>query len=140
MAIAMFTMRIHGHALVWHRQLPSWLTPALSRREVERALASHIETLVGRYAGSVQAWDVVNEAIADGGGLRDTYSSAPAERGTSPRRSGGPTSPIPPRASTTTTTTPRARGGGRTPCTPSSGGSSTTASRSTASGSRCISG
>ena len=40
---------------------------------VERALASHIETLVGHYAGRVQAWDVVNEAIADGGGLRDTY-------------------------------------------------------------------
>ena len=66
-------MRIHGHAVVWHRQLPGWLTPALTRREVERALAAHIETLVGRYAGRVQAWDVVNEAIADGGRLRDTY-------------------------------------------------------------------
>src|SRR5262245_59435086 len=28
-------MRVHGHALVWHRQLPDWLTPALTRREVE---------------------------------------------------------------------------------------------------------
>jgi endo-1,4-beta-xylanase len=27
-------MRVHGHALVWHRQLSGWLTPALSRREV----------------------------------------------------------------------------------------------------------
>ncbi|HSD29022.1 MAG TPA: endo-1,4-beta-xylanase [Vicinamibacteria bacterium] len=66
-------MRIHGHTLVWHRQLADWLTPALTRREVARALASHIETLVGRYAGRIASWDVVNEAIADGGGLRDTY-------------------------------------------------------------------
>ena len=32
----------------------------------------HIETLVGRYAGRIGSWDVVNEAVADGGGLRDT--------------------------------------------------------------------
>jgi endo-1,4-beta-xylanase len=66
-------MRIHGHTLVWHRHLPSWLTTALTRREVDQALAAHIETLVGRYAGRIAAWDVVNEAIDDGGGLRDTY-------------------------------------------------------------------
>ena len=67
-------MQVHGHALVWHRQLADWLTPALTRREVARALASHIDTLVGRYAGRVASWDVVNEAVADGGGgLRDTY-------------------------------------------------------------------
>ncbi len=65
-------MRVHGHTLVWHRQLADWLTPALTRREVARALASHIETLVGRYAGRIASWDVVNEAVADGGGLRDT--------------------------------------------------------------------
>jgi endo-1,4-beta-xylanase len=67
-------MRIHGHTLVWHRQLAPWLTPALSRGEVVRALASHVETLVGRYAGRIAAWDVVNEAVADDGRrLRDTF-------------------------------------------------------------------
>ena len=66
-------MHVHGHTLVWHRQLPGWLTPARTRRQVTRALVSHIETLVGRYAGRVASWDVVNEAIADQGGLRDTY-------------------------------------------------------------------
>jgi endo-1,4-beta-xylanase len=65
-------MRIHGHTLVWHRQLPGWLT-ASGPGEASRALALHVETLVGRYAGRVAAWDVVNEAIDDGGGLRDTY-------------------------------------------------------------------
>jgi endo-1,4-beta-xylanase len=67
-------LRVHGHALVWHRQLAPWLTPALTRREVVRALASHVETLVGRYAGRIAAWDVVNEAVADDGRrLRDTF-------------------------------------------------------------------
>ena len=65
-------MRVHGHTLVWHRQLPGWLTEARTGREVTRALASHVETLVGRYAGRIASWDVVNEAVADGGGLRDT--------------------------------------------------------------------
>ena len=66
-------MQVHGHTLVWHRQLPGWLTRARTGREVARALAVHIETLVGRYAGRIASWDVVNEAVADGGGLRDTY-------------------------------------------------------------------
>jgi endo-1,4-beta-xylanase len=67
-------LRIHGHALVWHRQLPGWLTPALSRRAVVQALTSHVETVVGRYAGRIAAWDVVNEAVADDGRrLRDTF-------------------------------------------------------------------
>jgi endo-1,4-beta-xylanase len=66
-------MRVHGHTLVWHDQLPtSYLTPSVSQPEAARLLASHIETLVGRYAGRIAAWDVVNEAIAeDGRGLRD---------------------------------------------------------------------
>jgi endo-1,4-beta-xylanase len=67
-------MAIHGHTLVWHGQRLAWLTRALTRREVSDALARHIDTLVGRYAGRLAAWDVVNEAVADDGrGLRDAY-------------------------------------------------------------------
>src|SRR5262249_16699506 len=66
-------MRVHGHTLVWHRQRPAWLTLELTQRQVEHAIASHIETLVGRYAGRIPSWDVVNEAIGDDGSLRDTY-------------------------------------------------------------------
>jgi endo-1,4-beta-xylanase len=66
-------LRIHGHTLVWHEQLPYWLTPALSQRAVSRILATHIETLVGRYAGRVASWDVVNEVVDWDGSLRDTY-------------------------------------------------------------------
>jgi endo-1,4-beta-xylanase len=65
-------MRVHGHALVWQAQLGEWVTPALSARDVARAMATHIETLVGRYRGRVAAWDVVNEALRASGRLRRT--------------------------------------------------------------------
>ena len=65
-------MRVHGHTLVWHRQLPAWLAPDGSRRDVARRLAAHIETLVGRYRGRVAAWDVVNEAVGAAGTLRQS--------------------------------------------------------------------
>jgi endo-1,4-beta-xylanase len=65
-------MEIHGHALVWHRQLPGWLETARSPARIAGALAEHVETLVGRYRGRLAAWDVVNEAVADGGRLRRT--------------------------------------------------------------------
>lgn len=65
-------LRIHGHTLVWHEQLPAWFTPRLTRRQAARALAEHVETLVGRYRGRVAAWDVVNEAMGERGRLRRT--------------------------------------------------------------------
>ena len=65
-------MRVRGHTLVWHNQIPQWLTDGnFSRDEVIAILREHIITLVGRYQGRVWAWDVVNEAIDDStGGLR----------------------------------------------------------------------
>jgi endo-1,4-beta-xylanase len=59
-------MKIRGHTLVWHNQLPSWLTNSnFTRDEVIEILRHHILTFVGRYKGRVWAWDVVNEAIDD---------------------------------------------------------------------------
>ena len=63
-------LQVHGHTLVYHDQLPPWVDPGMSRRRMAGALALHVETLVGRYRGRVAAWDVVNEAVATGGGLR----------------------------------------------------------------------
>ncbi|HKQ04378.1 MAG TPA: endo-1,4-beta-xylanase [Blastocatellia bacterium] len=65
-------MRIRGHTLVWHNQLPGWLTGGnFTRDEVIGLLRDHISTVMGRYKGRVLAWDVVNEAIDDAtGGLR----------------------------------------------------------------------
>jgi endo-1,4-beta-xylanase len=41
--------------------------PRASREELLARMRDHIHTVVGRYKGKIKAWDVVNEAIADGG-------------------------------------------------------------------------
>jgi endo-1,4-beta-xylanase len=71
------SMPVHGHALVWHQQLPEWVDDALSPRQLRRAMDDHIAAVVHRYAGRVASWDVVNEALDESGvGLRGTIFSA----------------------------------------------------------------
>ncbi|HVF89376.1 MAG TPA: endo-1,4-beta-xylanase [Blastocatellia bacterium] len=66
---------VRGHTLVWHSQLPGWLTGGnFSRDEVITLLRDHINTLMTRYKGRIAAWDVVNEAIDDQTGLLRTGS------------------------------------------------------------------
>jgi endo-1,4-beta-xylanase len=70
-------MFIIGHTLVWHNQTPEWFfkdangTPNTSEAQIER-MRSYIETVAGRYAGKVDAWDVVNEVIDNDGTYRPT--------------------------------------------------------------------
>jgi endo-1,4-beta-xylanase len=66
-------MMVRGHNLVWHNQLPDWiLSPAQpwTPAELNKILADHIATVMGRYKGKVYAWDVVNEPFNDNGSLR----------------------------------------------------------------------
>ncbi len=49
--------------------------PRASRAELLQRMREHIHTVVGRYKGKVKAWDVVNEAIADGSGTNDLRNS-----------------------------------------------------------------
>ena len=42
--------------------------PRASRDELLQRMRDHIHTVVGRYKGKIKAWDVVNEALADGNG------------------------------------------------------------------------
>jgi len=42
--------------------------PRASGDELLQRMREHIHTVVGRYRGKIKCWDVVNEAIADGGG------------------------------------------------------------------------
>jgi endo-1,4-beta-xylanase len=68
-------MRLRGHTLVWHQSLPNWLKKGkFGREEAIAILRDHILTLVGRYRGKVWAWDVVNEAVADGSASLRTES------------------------------------------------------------------
>lgn len=69
-------MQVHGHVLVWHRNLPDWLTEEdWSRQALEQILKQHIFTVMGRYRGQIAAWDVVNEAVERRGQLRKSIWS-----------------------------------------------------------------
>jgi endo-1,4-beta-xylanase len=70
-------MFIIGHTLVWHSQIPDWTFKDsagrfLNREAMLERMKSHILTVVGRYRGRVHAWDVVNEALTDEGGIRNS--------------------------------------------------------------------
>lgn len=60
-------MTVHGHTLVWHAQTPNWFFEGNDSAVIKQRMKNHIQTLVGRYKGQLQSWDVVNEAINDGG-------------------------------------------------------------------------
>jgi endo-1,4-beta-xylanase len=70
---------VRGHTLVWHNQLPSWLTGGvadgtITPSDLRNILRQHIFTEAGHFKGQVYAWDVVNEAVNDdaAGSLRNT--------------------------------------------------------------------
>lgn len=58
---------IHGHTLMWHAQTNDWFFRDGDKAAITKRMKDHIGTLVGRYKGKIQSWDVVNEAISDGG-------------------------------------------------------------------------
>lgn len=73
---------VRGHTLVWHNQLPDWLTSGVAEQDANGNCASgsttcisdsqlmdllhqHITTEVSRYRGKIWQWDVVNEMLTD---------------------------------------------------------------------------
>jgi endo-1,4-beta-xylanase len=66
-------MFIIGHTLIWHSQLPAWVVSGSSPKDsaiVLNRIKEHISTVVGRYKGKINGWDVVNEALEEDGTLR----------------------------------------------------------------------
>lgn len=61
---ALARQKVRGHNLCWHEANPPWLSKVATRGNAAALLVHHIESVAGRYAGSVHSWDVVNEAIA----------------------------------------------------------------------------
>src|SRR3954471_18230330 len=61
---------IRGHTLLWHSQLPDWLTTGvangtISNAQLSNLLHQHITTEVSRYKGRIWQWDVANEFFTD---------------------------------------------------------------------------
>jgi len=68
-------MHIVGHTLIWHSQAPKWFFTDKEGNDVSRdiliaRMRNHIHTIVSRYKGRIDGWDVVNEAILDNGEYR----------------------------------------------------------------------
>lgn len=75
-------MKVRGHTLLWHRQMPAWFfkegNAVVSRAVLLARVERYIADVVGHFKGRVYAWDVVNEAVtvdepdaqADANGLR----------------------------------------------------------------------
>jgi len=61
---------VRGHTLLWHNQLPTWLTTGVANGTITSSqltglLEQHIFTEVGRYRGRIWQWDVANEFFLD---------------------------------------------------------------------------
>ncbi|HYK69261.1 MAG TPA: endo-1,4-beta-xylanase [Streptosporangiaceae bacterium] len=61
---------VRGHTLLWHNQLPGWLTTGVANGTISKSqlmdlLEAHIFTEVGRYRGRIWQWDVANEFFTD---------------------------------------------------------------------------
>ncbi len=74
---------VRGHTLVWHNQMPAWLTGGdFTAEELRAILEDHVRTVAGHFAGDIQQWDVVNEIFNDDGTFRETiWSQAYEELG-----------------------------------------------------------
>ncbi|MGW7484367.1 endo-1,4-beta-xylanase [Nonomuraea muscovyensis] len=66
-------MKIRGHTLLWHAQMPGW-AQSLSGSTLRSAMMNHVTQVATHFRGKIHSWDVVNEAFADGGsgGRRDS--------------------------------------------------------------------
>ena len=64
-------LKVRGHNLCWHNQTPNWFFTKdgrdVTKDELLARLKQHITEVVGRYKDKIYVWDVVNEAVPDGG-------------------------------------------------------------------------
>ena len=68
-------VKMRGHCLCWHSQFANWMFTDKKGKPVTKEvfyqrMRDHIHAVVNRYKDVVYAWDVLNEAIADGDGRK----------------------------------------------------------------------
>ncbi|MBM9509698.1 endo-1,4-beta-xylanase [Actinacidiphila acididurans] len=64
-------MQVRGHNLVWHSQLPSWLTSgSFTNQQLHDIMIKHVTDEVTHFKGKVVHWDVVNEPFNEDGTFR----------------------------------------------------------------------
>lgn len=61
-------LRIWGHTLIWHNQVPDWVFRGPDGETADAdllrsRLRTHIKTVMQRYRGRVYGWDIVNEVL-----------------------------------------------------------------------------
>lgn len=66
-----------GHCLVWHSQLTQGFCTdeegnLVDEETLKARMKDHITTIVTRYKGKIDGWDVVNEAIMEDGSYRNS--------------------------------------------------------------------
>ncbi|KAK6522392.1 hypothetical protein TWF281_002954 [Arthrobotrys megalospora] len=66
---------VRGHTLLWHSQLPQWVKNINNKATLTTVIQNHAAAVAGRYKGKIYAWDVANEVVADGGGMRSSVFS-----------------------------------------------------------------
>ena len=78
-------IKVQGHCLLWHSQLPTWQnnlrTSAHSKEQVLAYMKEYVTHIVTEFKGTIYAWDVLNEAFPDGGGdnWRNAMRNSPTE-------------------------------------------------------------
>jgi endo-1,4-beta-xylanase len=66
-------LQIHCHNLVWHSQLPAWVSEGgFDNKTLISVMENHIKNLMTRYASVCTRWDVVNEALNENGTYRSS--------------------------------------------------------------------
>ncbi|MDR0784593.1 MAG: endo-1,4-beta-xylanase [Treponema sp.] len=66
--------RVRWHTLVWHSQNPDWLFKGAgaTKAGLDQRMKTYIQTVMRKYRGDVDSYDVVNEVLDENGKLRNS--------------------------------------------------------------------